>query len=124
MKEKKYTFEELREIAKTELNKYSVIEPIIIEFKHIHRGHCNNGYISIPLWATKRKQAYLLYYVIHEITHAICHAKGFGYGHSKQFKEIETEILSRYNIFLVYAKAYPKELRDKEQNKICGALGA
>ena len=82
---------------------------IKIHLKNIQRGRAKykTGYISIPLWAVDCGQAYLLYYLIHEICHFMTHN-----GHSSQFQQDERHYLAKYGLIPVYKRVYVKKLLD------------
>jgi len=112
----KFKQKELLEIAKNILKEYDI--ECKIKFKDIRRGRATrNNYISIPKWAYNREGSiYALYYVLHEVSHQICIKTKSGRGHNEGFKTQEKELLSRYNLIPKYARAYAKELIDKNGN--------
>lgn len=96
------------------LKEYNIVH-CNIKFKDIQRGWSSlKGNISIPKWTLDKGKEYTLYYVIHEVIHQIIYKKYKTFKHNKKFKELETNILKRYNIIPEYAKAYPKKLYNRE----------
>lgn len=51
---------------------------------------------------------YVLYYIIHEVTHFAT----VGEGHNANFKKAERKVLRHFGLFPKYGKAYPKALLD------------
>jgi len=76
------------------------------------RGHAHRllGTFSIPRWVQSRQDAYLAWYVIHEVTHmATDH-----HGHGPAFKRAERRVLRRFGMVPRYARAYPHTMLDLE----------
>jgi hypothetical protein len=100
-----YYFKLIAESLKNELNLN-----VSIHFKDINRGFSSaKGYISIPLWALNNKY-YGIYYIIHELTHQIIYNNFGHFRHNEQFKTKERELLYKFNLIPIYAKAYVKKL--------------
>jgi len=88
------------------------LEGVEVHFKKVYRGHSRpSGYISIPLWSLEKGKAFVIYYIVHELTHIILYRSWGGWNHTTEFKTKEKELLQKFNIELIYAKAYPKELK-------------
>jgi len=86
-----------------------------IKFKNTRRGSSTyNKNISIPKWSLRHGRAYSIYYIVHEVTHQLDFNRGHGWGHGKPFKELESQLLARYGIVPIYAKAYAKRLENTE----------
>lgn len=85
-----------------------------IKFKDIRRGKYRKGNIIIPLWCIKYGKHFAIYYVIHEVSHAIDNNRELRKAHSKEFKKIEKDLLLRFNIIPIYARAYAKKLINRE----------
>jgi hypothetical protein len=93
------------------LKKELELNNVTIHFKDVRRGFSSQlGYISIPLWAIQRNHFYALYYIVHELSHQIAQKKFNSFGHNDDFKEIEKNILAKFNLTIVYSKAYAKKL--------------
>jgi len=82
---------------------------IRVHLKDIKRGRSrfNTGYVSIPIWAVNRGDAYLRYYLIHEVCHFMAQTER---GHGKQFKHYEKHYLALYGMRPVYKRAYVRQL--------------
>lgn len=119
-----YRYEDLRKIAKTIADKEGIEVPEI-QFKDTRCGRARyDSYkITFPLWVMDRKQEYILYYLLHELSHFICYFKFGASGHCEDFFMKETELLKEYNLVPIYARAYVKELRDSNGKRLCGKLG-
>ena len=78
-------------------------------FKNIQAGKCHRKTqsVSIPHWTAKHGDAYLLYYVLHEVCHFI------DMSHNSVFKAAEAKCLQEWDLTIVYAKAYPRKLLNK-----------
>lgn len=93
------------------LKKELELNNVTIHFKDVRRGFSSQlGYISIPLWAIKKNHFYALYYIVHELSHQIAFKQDKGFGHNNYFKEIEKNLLNKFNLTPIYAKAYAKKL--------------
>jgi hypothetical protein len=101
------------------------LEDIDIQFKNTHSGSAKyyTRKITIPFWIFDTVWEYQIYYMIHELSHFINYDKFNGFGHTPKFKEIEQALLKEYNIYIKYAKAYPKYLYNGTGEIICGKLG-
>jgi hypothetical protein len=82
------------------------------------RGHAlwKSKRISIPAWAFKYGDTYVMYYTLHELTHYV---NGKLSGHGELFKKMEDKILLMWNITIERAKAYPKRIYFNGQPKPC-----
>src|SRR5689334_18020766 len=75
-----------------------------VELRTLKRGgraNWTSQTISIPEWATKFGETYLIYYVLHELTHYYNGRLG---GHGPKFREIENKLLSLWGITIRRAK--------------------
>ena len=105
--------DKLKPIADKLISDYNL--PIHLHFKRIRRGRASySGYTSVPLWSLGEGWEYALSYVIHEITHGIILQTIGQVGHTRAFKEKETEILAEHNIVPIYSRAYAKMLKNKQ----------
>lgn len=82
------------------------------------RARPKTNKITIPLWATKRIEEFVIYYTVHEV----CHFKG-GMKHTPRLKKLEQGVLKQWDIMITYAKAYPKMLCSMNGKKLCDGLG-
>jgi hypothetical protein len=101
------------------LNKYC-LNKIIIKIKQINGGRAiySSRFISIPLWAYDRGLNYFYYYVLHEISHFICHDKLNHHGHDDIFKGIEKTVLADFNLIPTYKRAYIKGLSNNQGQEL------
>ncbi len=116
------TQKELKNIGQEILKEHGLSNSKI-KFKNIERGWASytTTNISIPKWTLQRHKSYALYYVLHEVSHQIINKKfdsNIIKPHGKEFKELEKQLLARYNIRPVYSRAYVKELYDSKTNKL------
>lgn len=109
----KNTLNELQELSNY-LTKKRKITSITIQFKEVRKGRARikSRKITIPKGAERQGLEFLYYYLIHEVCHFICYDLNLGYNHDKGFKTIEQEELKEFNLIPIYAKAYPKELKN------------
>lgn len=77
-----------------------------IEVRNNQRGRYRPlaDLIIIPQWATEKGEHYLIYYMVHELTHV------FYSGHDSIFKKAEIETLEYFGINITYRRAYPSTL--------------
>jgi hypothetical protein len=98
-------------IAKSLIKEFG-LEGVEVHFRDLYRGHSRpSGYISIPLWTLERGKVYVIYYIVHELTHIILYRRGQNWNHTPEFKAEEKQVLAKFNIDIVYARAYPKILK-------------
>jgi predicted SprT family Zn-dependent metalloprotease len=60
--------------------------------------------ITLPKWIFKNSEEFVIYYIVHELCHT------YYSGHPREFKRLEQAVLSKWDIEIEYAKAYPKYL--------------
>jgi hypothetical protein len=76
----------------------------------LRQGHANRlaRTFSIPRWVLNRHDAYLTWYVVHEVTHVSMNI----HGHGPDFKRAERRVLRRFGMVPRYAVAYPHTMLD------------
>lgn len=110
---KKITIKKLKEIGNFLLTEHGT--KARIKFKNIQSGRATSkGHISIPKWSLGHGEAFSIYYVIHEVCHIILYSRQKGWGHNEDFRNLELQLLARFDIVPIYSKAYPKRLTNKE----------
>lgn len=62
--------------------------------------------VLLPKWIFKEHEAFVIYYVTHELIHAFVSE----HGHTPKFKEAEAAVLKEWGIDIRYARAYPRSL--------------
>lgn len=84
--------EQIRDLIVKQYN----LEPIKIRVKDIRRGfaYYDSRAISIPIWAYLQGLDYFRAYVLHELGHFINYDTTKTFGHNKNFKRIEKELLA------------------------------
>ena len=68
------------------------------------------GYFTVPTWAWKYGEHYVMYYTIHELTHF----SNGGMRHGDVFKQIEDTLLALFDLEIERKKVYPKCIRHKK----------
>ena len=89
------------------------LESIPIKLKDVSKGraHGRKGYIVFPLWVIEQREPeYVLYYLIHEISHIIEYNRFGKTNHNEYFKKLEQAILEKFGYGIKYKKAYAREI--------------
>lgn len=60
--------------------------------------------VSIPTWIFREHEAFIIYYVTHELLHA------FIFPHNEDFKKAEAAVLEDWGIGIRHSRAYPRSL--------------
>lgn len=67
------------------------------------RAYTTKGYFTIPEWAFKHGEKFLIYYVVHEV----CHFYGGTLDHGKLFCQVEDRALKFWGLYIQRKKVYP-----------------
>ena len=67
------------------------------------RAYTTKGWFSIPEWAFKHGEKFLIYYVVHEV----CHFYGGTLDHGKLFCQVEDRALKFWGLYIRRKKVYP-----------------
>lgn len=95
------------------ITKVFKLESVPIKLKDVSKGkaHYEKRYITFPLWVIEQKEPeYILYYLIHEISHIIEYDITNQTNHGEYFKKLEQAILKEFGYGIKYKKAYAKEI--------------
>jgi len=105
------------DLTTTDMEKHFPIVPKVI-VKDTRRGHAlwKSSCVSIPKWAWTYGEGYLMYYVLHELTHYV---GGKLSGHGVFFKQMEDILLAKWDIRIIRAKCYPKAVYYKGKQIPC-----
>ena len=68
------------------------------------RGHGGADAFSLPRWIAEECDAYQVYYIVHEVCHAL------HLGHGKDFKRAERAALANLGLTITYRRAYAATL--------------
>lgn len=72
------------------------------------RGHGHGTHFSVPGWLQHQPEPFRIYYVVHEVCHAL------DKGHGPGFKRVERRALKRWGLMPRYKRAYPHTLLNLE----------
>jgi len=108
--------EQLRDLIVKQYN----LEPIKIRVKDIRQGfaYYDSRAISIPIWAYLEGLDYFRAYVLHELGHFINYDTTKTFGHNKNFKRIEKELLAGFGLVPIYKRVYLKALKNDKGDLI------
>ena len=103
------TLTDLQDAANMAAKTLDLVDHPKVLFKNIRVGKCHpkTKTVSVPQWAAKHGDAYLLYYVLHEVCHFI------EMSHNSVFKAAEDKCLQEWELTIVYGKAYANKLLNK-----------
>ena len=104
------------------------------------RGHAwpQFGWFSLPDWVLTRHEAFLTWYVVHELAHfGLARRSEFNMrngktkitswytrDHGKEFRRVETEAAERFGLRLIPGRVYIKGIRDlKTGETLCDEHG-
>ena len=116
---KQLTQEDLQSIIDLTIERMREFFPIrpTLHYKEISRnGRANwkTNSITVPCWAGRIGESYVIYYTLHELTHYV---NGHLGGHGEFFKRMEDKILAIWGLSIKRAKCYPKELYANGQSQ-------
>ncbi len=91
----------IREIPPTEFKDLSLpraIPKVYLVDQCGGRAYLKKGYVTIPLWAEKKKKGYILYYIAHELSHILAQTAYHDWAFYKMFIQICPENLQHYEL--------------------------
>lgn len=113
---------EVRELVRYLEEEHGVnVNSIDIKDNRCGKASYARGKIILPKWIFEDSvvEEYRYQYIIHEVAHLVV---GPGHGHDQYFKEVESDMLSDFDITVKYAKAYVSELY-VNGNLVCDCHG-